>query len=142
MHLLAGIVAIPMHHRIHHAFPNCHSDLVQLLLLEPDVDGILQNRRFRDLHAVQIGIKQHLSFCHSFASGPAAMPSRMFTVEYSGRESQDAPTCAEPLISGERHSSTTESRARSATAIAQPAARAAEQWPRDMYRRMPRLRRR
>jgi hypothetical protein len=41
---------------------------VQLFLLEPDIDGILQNSRFRDLHAVQIGIEQHFSFCHSFAA--------------------------------------------------------------------------
>src|ERR1700733_5506301 len=67
MDLFARVVAIPVNHCVYHTFPNRHSQLVQIVLMEADFTRSAQNRRFRHFHTVQGRTEQYFTFCHSFS---------------------------------------------------------------------------
>ena len=81
--LFARVVAVSVNHGVYHAFPNRHSQLVQIVFFKADLARSTQNRRFRHFHTVQGRIEQYFAFCHSFSVKAVFLGQRRGQVECS-----------------------------------------------------------
>ena len=57
LHFLVGIVAVPVHYGVHHAFPNGHTDSVQILFLKSRFPRQIERRPFRLIYTIQCRIE-------------------------------------------------------------------------------------